>query len=180
MRQQPKLWDSQKEKKERERENFPAKSSNLRHCQAHSQNKGLSEYQRRVSQLHTGPSPTRGREAGGGQPEPERGNLGPKDSILHQTASRLPVANQMFLGSWTVDIHWVAARDQLPRGNTRAHVGWCSRCAPRKPSGWDWGGDKMHCTPGESALTKHLVTRAGKGTKRRPNQVCAFVEYPRT
>ena len=118
MRQQPKLWDSQKEKKERERENFTAKSSNLRHCQAHSQNKGLSEYQRRVSWLQTGPSPTRGREAGGGQPEPERGNLGPKDSILHQTASRLPVANQMFLGSWTVDIHWVTARDQLPRGDT--------------------------------------------------------------
>ena len=94
------------------------KSSYLRYCQAHSQNKGLSEYQRRVSWLQTGPSPTRGREAGWQQPEPERGNLGPRDSILHQTASRLPVANQMFLGSWTVDIHWVTARDQLPRGDT--------------------------------------------------------------
>ena len=34
----------------------------------------------------------------------ERGNLGPRDSILYQTASRLPVANQDFLGFWTVDI----------------------------------------------------------------------------
>ena len=30
-----------------------------------------------------------------------RGNLGPRDSILHQTVSRLPVANQVFLGPWT-------------------------------------------------------------------------------
>ena len=71
----------------------------------HSQNKGLSEYQRRVSRLRTSPSPTGGREAGGWQPEPARGNLGPRDGILYQTASRLPVANQAFLGSWTVDIH---------------------------------------------------------------------------
>ena len=39
-----------------------------------------------------------------GQPEPERGNLSPRDSILYQTASRLPVANQDFLGFWAVDI----------------------------------------------------------------------------
>ena len=58
-------------KKERERENFPVKSSNLRHCQARSQNKGLSEYQRRASRQWTSPSPSRGREAGGWQPEPE-------------------------------------------------------------------------------------------------------------
>ena len=50
--------------KERERENFPGKSFNLRHCQALSQNKGLSEYHRRASQQQNGPSPTRVREAG--------------------------------------------------------------------------------------------------------------------
>ena len=33
-----------------------------------------------------------------------KGNLGPSDGIPHQTVSRLPVANQVFLGSWTVDI----------------------------------------------------------------------------
>ena len=48
-----------------------------------------------------------------------RGNLGPRDGILHQTVSRLSVANQVFLGSWMVDIHQrVAVRDQLSRGDT--------------------------------------------------------------
>ena len=48
MRQQLKLWDNQRGKKEREREreNFPVKGSNLRHSVADSQNKGLSKYQR--------------------------------------------------------------------------------------------------------------------------------------
>ena len=58
-------------RKEREEENFPTKSSNLRHCWARSQNKGLSEYQRRGSQQRTDPSPTGAREAGGRQPELE-------------------------------------------------------------------------------------------------------------
>ena len=39
------------------------KSSNLRHSRAHSQNKGLSEYQRRFSWLQTGPPPAGGRWA---------------------------------------------------------------------------------------------------------------------
>ena len=51
-----------------------------------------------------GPSPTGGREAGRGQSEPERGNLGPRDGIIYQTASRLSVVNQEFLGFWMVDI----------------------------------------------------------------------------
>ena len=69
------------------------------------QNKGLSEYQRRASHLWTGPSPVGGREAGGWQPEPERDNLGPRDGILYQTSCSLPVANQDFLGLWMADIH---------------------------------------------------------------------------
>ena len=85
---------------------------------ARSQNKGLSKYQRRASQLWTGPSPTRGREAGELQPELEKGNLSPRDGILYQTASRLPVANQVFLG-WLTSARRVAARDQLPRRDTR-------------------------------------------------------------
>ena len=104
MREQPKLWDSQREREKKD--NFPVKSPNLRHCRVCSQNKGLSEYQRRASRQQTGPSPAGGREAGRRQPEPEKGNFGPRDGILYQTASRLPVANQVFLGSWTVDICW--------------------------------------------------------------------------
>ena len=72
-------------------------SPNLRHCRARSQNKGLSQYLRRQFEDW---------EAGGWQPEPEKGNLGPRDGILYQTVSRLPVVNQVFLGSCTVDIHW--------------------------------------------------------------------------
>ena len=44
--------------RERERENYLMKSPNLRYCLACSQNKGLREYQRRASWLHTSPSPT--------------------------------------------------------------------------------------------------------------------------
>ena len=45
------------------------------------------------------------RQAAESQSQKVRGNLGPRDSILHQTVSRLPVVNQVFLGSWAVDIH---------------------------------------------------------------------------
>ena len=98
------MRDSQREKEREERENFPVKSPNLMYCQA-ATDKGLSEYQRRVSQQETGPSLAGGREAGGWQPELERGKLSPSDGILHQTASRLPVAKQVFLGSYMDDIH---------------------------------------------------------------------------
>ena len=45
--------------------NSPTKGSNLMHSLALSKNKGLSEYQRRATQLRTGPSPLPrgGREA---------------------------------------------------------------------------------------------------------------------
>ena len=44
------------------------------------------------------------RQAGDSQRRKARGNLGPRDGITHQTVSRLPVANQVFLRSWPVDI----------------------------------------------------------------------------
>ena len=46
-----------------------------------------------------------GRQAGNIQSQRERDKLGPRDGILYQTVSRLPVANQIFLGSWMVGIH---------------------------------------------------------------------------
>ena len=49
-------------------------------------------------------SPEAERQVGDSQSQKARGNLGPRASILHQTVSRLPVANQVFLGSWMVDI----------------------------------------------------------------------------
>ena len=47
------------------------------------------------------PLPEAGRQAGASQSWKERGKLGPNP---YQTASRLAVTNQVFLGSWTVDI----------------------------------------------------------------------------
>ena len=138
MRKQTRLWVNERDReRERERGKFPAKSSNLRHSLVHSQNKGLTKYQRRASWLQTGPSPTRGREAGGRQPQPEgKGQSRLQRCILHQIVSRLPVANKVFLGSWTVDTRREghSLRSALQRRHM-AHLRWCSRCAPRKPTG---------------------------------------------
>ena len=83
----------------------------------------------------------------------------PRDSIFHHTVRRLPTANQVFLRSWMVDICQEGRNQKsTPQRRHMAHLRWCSCCTPRKQSGWDRGGDKTHCPPGESALTKHLVT----------------------
>ena len=74
-----------------------------------------------------------------------RGKLSPRDSIPYQTVSRLPVANQVFLGFWMVDIHQEGCSQRsAPQRRHTAHLRWSSRCTPRKPSSSDWGGDKMH------------------------------------
>ena len=124
------------------------------------------------------------REAGRQQPEWERGKLSPRDGILHQTVSRPTVDNQDFLGSWMVDNHQEGhSQRSAPQRRHTAHLRWCSHWAPRKPSGWDPGGNKMHHPPGESVVITHLVAWAAwtwEGHKFRPNRVCAFVEYQRT
>ena len=104
MREQPKLWDIQREK--RERENFPAKGSNLMCNLALSRNKGLREHQWKASHLHTGPSSTTGgREAGKPQPELEgKGQSRPQRRHPPPNVSRPSVTNHVFLGSWMVDI----------------------------------------------------------------------------
>ena len=149
MKQQPKLWDSQTE---RERERTSEKEMSCKKLEpkalpAHSHNKGLSKYQRRASLQQTSPLPTLQRQAGNSQSLKGRGKLGPRDGILYQTASRLPVANQFFLGSWTVDIHQEGrSQRSVPQRRHTAHLRRCSHCAPRKPNGWDQVGDKMHCS----------------------------------
>ena len=96
---------------------------------------------------------------GNSQSQKARGNLSPRDGIFYQTVNRLPVANQVFLGFWTVEISQ-EGRSQRPapqKGHT-AHLRRVHPLPPRKLSGWDWGCDKMHSPPGETALTKHPVT----------------------
>ena len=92
------------------------------------------------------------------QSQKERGKLGPRDGIPYQTVSRLPVANQVFLVSWIVDIHQEGhSQRSAPQKRHTAHLRWHSRYAPRKPSSWDWGGDETHHPDGKSMLTKLLI-----------------------
>ena len=153
------------------------KSPNLRHCQASSHNKGLS----RASWLQIGPSP--GRTGRWGQPEPERGNRGPREAPFTKLQAGF-VANQDFLGFWMVDIRWEGhSQRSAPRRYTRhtwegtpivhpenraAGMGEAIRCTPT------WGWLRLPSTWSPELLGP------GKGTKRRPNQVCTFVECPRT
>ena len=104
------------------------------------------------------PPPEAGRQAGDGQSQKQRDKLGPRGGTPFHTVSRLPAANQVFLGSWMVDIRQEgrSQRSAPQRGHT-ALLGWRSHCVPRKLSGWDGGGDKTHCPHVECMLTKHLV-----------------------
>ena len=82
------------------------------------------------------------RQVGDSQNWKAKGNLSPRDGILHQTVSRLPVANHIFLGSWMVDIcqEGRSLRSAFHRRHT-AHLRWCSCSAPRKQSGQEQEGD---------------------------------------
>ena len=88
------------------------KSLNLRHHQACSQNKGLS----RASRLQTGPSPAG--EAG-------KGSQSQKEAITAPERHHLPNCKQASLltktwdSGWSISTRRVAARDQLPRRDTR-------------------------------------------------------------
>ena len=85
------------------------------------------------------------RQEGDTQSQKARGKLGPR-------ASKLPVAHQVFLGSWTVDIHQEGrSQRSAPQRRHRAHLRRCSCCAPRKLSDPDRGSDKTHLTWGECA-----------------------------
>ena len=89
------------------------------------------------------PTPETEMQAGNSQSRKVRGNLGPREGILHQTVSRLPVANQVFLGSWMVDIcQEGCSQRSAPQRRHTAHLRRHSHCTPRKPSSWDGGGDK--------------------------------------
>ena len=73
------------------------------------------------------PPPEAERQADDRQSWKARGNLSPREGIFHQTVSRLPVANQVFLGSWMVDLHQEghSQRSVHQRRHT-AHLRQCS------------------------------------------------------
>ena len=65
------------------------------------------------------PTPEAERQAGNSQSRKVRGNLSPREGILHQTVSRPSVANQVFWDpGWLTSARRVAVRDQLPRRDT--------------------------------------------------------------
>ena len=116
-----------------------------------------------------------GRQAGTSQIEKERGKLGPRDGIPYQTAIRLSVTNQVFLGSWTVDIHQEGHSERsAPQKRYTAHLR--CYCILRKLSSWDQEGDKTHCTwamcthQASGRLSCSELRKAqNTGTKCRPN-----------
>ena len=62
----------------------------------------------------------------------QRAILDPETSILHQTVSRLPVANNVFLISWTVDIFQAGCSlRSAPQRRHWAHWRWCCSGTPR-------------------------------------------------
>ena len=80
------------------------------------------------------PPPEAESQAGDSQSLKARGNLNHRDGILHQTVSSLPVTNQVFLGSWTVDIHQEGHSQRSPPQSQLLSVlgaQWehCLRCA---------------------------------------------------
>ena len=151
-----------------------------------SQYKGLSQYVRRASWLCIDPSPPEAeRQACDSQSQKARSccTLRPRDGMFHQTVSRLPVANHIFLGSWMADA--------------------CQACCSLISS-----PEKTHCTP-EPAVVVHPDNQAvglgkwirctahlgqcahqapghlscsdlGRAQKAQLNPVCALVGYPRT
>ena len=112
--------------------------------------------------------PEAGRQAGDSQSRKARGTL-------YQTASKLPVANQVFLGSWMVDIHQEGCSQRsAPQRRHTAHLRQHSHCAPRKLSTWVLGGDKTHhptwgvCA--HQALGRRSCSDLGRAQKAGPTK----------
>ena len=119
--------------------------------------------------------PETGRQAGDSQSQKARGNLSPRDGILYQIVSRLPVANQVFLRSWMVDICQEGCSQRpAPQRTHMTYLRWHFCCAPRKLSSWNGGGDKMrrptwgvcaHHAPGHLSC----LTWEGHKTQAQPS-----------
>ena len=187
LRQQPKCGIArERENKERERENFPTNSSNLRQTLTCSQNKGLSEYQRRASRLQTSPASCWRQRAR--WVTARAGGRGAISAPEMASSTKIWADSQLLTkSSWDPGgltfARRGAARAQPPRGNTQhtwdgtpeAHLG--NRAARTREV------IKKHSPPGTVRSPSTWLPELlgpGKGTKCKPNRVRAFVEYPRT
>ena len=82
------------------------------------------------------------RQVGDSQRWKTRGNLCPRDGILHQPVSRLLLANHMFLGSWTIGICQEGRNlRSAPQKRHTAHLKQHSFGTHGTPSSRDQGGD---------------------------------------
>ena len=82
------------------------------------------------------------RQVGDSQRWKMRGNLCPRDGILHQTVSRLLLANHIFLGSWMIGICQEGrSLRSAPQRRHTAHLRHCSFGTHGTPSSRDQGGD---------------------------------------
>ena len=89
----------------------------------------------------TSPSPARDRQARASRAG--RGNCGPREASSTKLQAGF-FANQDFPGFWMVDICQEGhSQRSAPQKRHTAHLRKHASCTPRKPSGWDGGGDKM-------------------------------------
>ena len=89
------------------------------------------------------------RQVGDSQSWKARGNLSPRDSILHETVSRLQAANHVFLGSWTVDIcQEDCSQRSAPQRRHMAHLRWHSSGTLRNQAAGTRELIKTHVSPG--------------------------------
>ena len=110
--------EKRKKKGGRERDNYTSKSPNLKHCQARSQNRGLSKLQRRASRLLPGPSPTVDKQAGGSQSQ--KGAIAATERHPLPNCKQAPLLTKSSWDSgWLTSIRRVTERDQLPRRGTQ-------------------------------------------------------------
>ena len=142
------------------------KSPNITYRQARSQNKGLS----RASWLRTGPPPAGDRQARAARAG--RGNHDPREASSTKLQAGF-IANQDFLGFWTIEIHWEGrSQRSVPQKRHTAHLRRCSGCTPRKPSGRDGGGNKsQNCArqaPGHLSCSDLGRAQNAEPTKSAP------------
>ena len=149
------------------------KSSNLRHSLAHSQNKGLSEYQRKASLLRTIPSPCR-RQRGrwvtawarrqGAILAPDMSS----SNILWVASQLLPKSS--WDPGWPTSARRVAARDQLPE-ETRG----TSERVPllhTQETEWLWPGRWLRCTAHLGQCTRQAPGHLSYSDLRRAQNTC--------
>ena len=78
----------------------------------------------------------------------EGGNRSPREASSTKLQAAF-VANQNFLGFWMVHICQEGrSQRSAPQKIHTIHLRRCALCTPRKPSGWDGGGDKAQPPPG--------------------------------